>query len=95
VRVCTFVVLLLVAFFTTPCPLRGFSELEAIMKAFWVPDKTARNLWAAVGIKLPARIKCQLLLVPPKGIRPRNILLKGPHGRLFTVTWRSVQFIKQ
>jgi hypothetical protein len=63
-------------------------------RALWIPDKAARYLWAAQGKKLPLVIECTLVLVPRKGIRPRNILLRGPHGVLFSTTWRSVRFLR-
>jgi hypothetical protein len=62
-------------------------------KALWVPDKAARFLWAREGKQLPAVIACDVILVPRQGIRPRNILLRGPHGVLFTTIWRCVRFL--
>jgi hypothetical protein len=62
------------------------------MVGFWVPDKWARSGWGLAGVTLPAAIRCTVIFFPPKGTRPRNILLRGPHGKLFTVTWRSFKW---
>jgi hypothetical protein len=62
--------------------------------ALWVPDKWARTGWALMGVRLPAQVRCELVFVPPRGVRPRNVLLRGPHGVLFTTTWRSVRWVR-
>ncbi len=59
----------------------------------WVPDKWARSGWLAMGVRLPVAVKCEVVFVPPRGVRPRNVVLRGPKGRLFSVTWRSFRWL--